>query len=121
MKAVERSIHDELLKNSEVKVFYRGDCRGCGECCSRFLPLSNHDIKRIKDFAAEHDIEQAPERAEIDLLCPYLTDERMCAIYDARPDICRIYRCDLHKAGVFHAGVIMPHHPYLVQDLREAI
>ncbi len=121
MESFARSVYDELARSSDVKVLYNGDCRGCGECCSRFLPLSDHDIERIREFSTAHNIQQSQERAEIDLLCPYLTEEKMCAIYDARPDICRIYRCDLHKAGVFHAGVVMPHHPYLVRDLREAI
>lgn len=74
-KAIAAAIHAGL-QSDDVTDLYSGDCRGCGECCSRFLPVS-----------------------PFDLLCPYLTDGRECAVYAARPEICRAYRCDRHKRG----------------------
>lgn len=38
-------------------------------------------------------------RGEVDLTCPWLTDSGECAVYAARPEVCRAYRCDLHKRG----------------------
>lgn len=80
-------------------VLYKGDCRGCGECCSRFLPLTPADRVRLKAFVRARGVEPVPERAAIDLMCPFLSEERECLVYEARPEICRAYRCDLHAAG----------------------
>lgn len=84
--------------------------------------MSSYDIERIKDYVSMNKIEQVPERAEIDLTCPYLTDGKLCAVYDARPDICRVYRCDIHAKGIHTPHLLlMNHHPYSIQDLREVI
>ena len=63
---------------------YTGDCRGCGECCSRFLPMSPFDRARLEAYVRRHGIEPTAPRADCDLLCPYLTDGRECAVYAAR-------------------------------------
>lgn len=90
-----------LASAQEPVVLYRGDCRGCGECCSRFLPLTLADRVRLRAYVKAHGIEQVPERADIDLMCPFLSDGRECLVYEARPEICRAYRCDRHAAGDF--------------------
>ena len=87
------------LQGDDVTDLYAGDCRGCGECCSRFLPTSPFDRARLGAYVRRRGIEPAEPRAEYDLLCPYLTDGRECAVYAARPEICRAYRCDRHKRG----------------------
>lgn len=97
-KAVSAAIHAGL-QSDEVTDLYTGDCRGCGECCSRFLPVSPFDRVRLEVYVRRNGIEPAEPRAEYDLLCPYLTDGRECAVYAARPEICRAYRCDRHKRG----------------------
>lgn len=114
-----REVHEALLGLS-VKSLYQGSCLGCGECCSRFLSLSEPDKARLLAYVLQHGIEQTPERAEVDLRCPYLTDERTCAVYDARPAICRAYRCDQHANGDF-SGVKahMASSRYTVEDMRE--
>lgn len=98
-------------------VLYKGDCRGCGECCSRFLPLTLADRVRLKTFVRAHGIDPVPERADIDLLCPFLSEERECLVYEARPEICRAYRCDRHAAGDFSglAGLVGAS----IADMRE--
>lgn len=114
-----RLVHDRPISSGTVKAIYSGNCLGCGECCSRFLPLSAYDVGRIEEHVSERGIEQRPERGGIDLLCPYLTEDRKCAIYDARPDICRCYRCDEHARGDFRAAsAILMHPPYGMRDMR---
>lgn len=82
------------------KVLYRGDCRGCGECCGRFLPMSRVDVARLVTYVRAHGVVPRPERdGAVDLTCPLLGEGRECMAYEARPDICRAYRCDLHAAG----------------------
>lgn len=115
-----RLVHEQQLATATVKNLYAGDCRGCGECCSRFLPLAAFDVERIETYIEGYGVEQQPERGDIDLTCPYLTDERMCAIYEARPDICRCYRCDEHARGDFRLQpFFMRHGPYYPCDMRE--
>lgn len=89
MNSAEIALHDHLVKTRHVTVLYDGDCRGCGECCSRYIPLNAADVIRLRGFVKRHGIEQRPPRADIDLTCPYLTDGNTCAVYDARPMICR--------------------------------
>mgnify|MGYP002519172773 FL=1 len=98
----------------------KGDCRGCGECCSRFLPMSYFDINRLVSYVREHGIEQRAPRGragDIDLTCPYLDDSCECMVYEARPEICRIYRCDKHLAGTMSAPAFMG--SMRIADLRE--
>lgn len=114
-RAVAAAIHAGL-RSDDVTYLYTGDCRGCGECCSRFLPVSPFDRVRLEAYVRRNGIEPAEPRAECDLLCPYLTDGRECAVYAARPEICRAYRCDRHKSeGSLPTGLrvyanIMKHH-----------
>lgn len=100
---------------------FNGDCRGCGECCSRFLPLSKRDLGRLARYVADNGIEMHHERGEVDLMCPYLGDDRECSVYDARPDICRAYRCDQHAVGDFKGMAIMVSGPYELCDMRELL
>lgn len=95
--AVARAAH-EALASVEVKSLYAGDCKGCGECCSRFLPITLADEARLLWHLAAHPVEIAAPRGEIDLVCPLLSESSECMAYEARPAICRVYRCDLHAA-----------------------
>lgn len=70
---------------------------GCGECCSRYLPLSERELRVLNTYIQTHNIHLTPERADIDLLCPLLSNDRRCMAYEARPFICRIYNCALHS------------------------
>lgn len=49
------------------------------------------------------DYVELEKRAEvdgaIDLTCPYLDENKECAVYTARPEVCRVYRCDKQVRG----------------------
>lgn len=95
-------LHQALSKTQTVKDLYtpKEDCRGCGECCSRFLPMSEFDMQRLCNYVRKHHIKPQERVARgIDLMCPYLTDTKECAVYHARPEVCRMYRCDKHVRG----------------------
>lgn len=83
--------------------------------------MSEYDMGRIRTYVDEHGVGQRDELSEADLLCPYLDVENgECSIYDARPDVCRAYRCDLHAAGDTAAiRALMLHPPYAERDMRE--
>lgn len=74
-----------------------GRCIKCGECCGNVLPLDQEDADRIQEYVIKHNI--FPQRQILvmcnKLQCPYYTGNiNGCAIYEARPKICRYYKCD---------------------------
>lgn len=100
-----RAAHEALAASApadtDLYTSRKGRCRGCGECCGRFLPLSLYDRLRLRAYARKHGVAPHAPRGEADLTCPYLTDELDCAVYPARPAVCRAYRCDKSAARDF--------------------
>ena len=35
-----------------------GKCSSCGQCCSNLLPLSNNEIRKIKEYIKKHGIKE---------------------------------------------------------------
>lgn len=100
-----------------------GGCRGCGECCGRFLPVTVGDMVRLRGYVAANRVRPAPERAQLDLLCPFLSQDRECLVYEARPEVCRLYRCDLdarHEMPAMARGQAERLAGARVVDMREA-
>lgn len=114
-----KAAYDMLAASAEVTDLYRGDCRGCGECCSRFLPVTPKDEVRLKWHLAAHPVTLAEPKAAIDLTCPLLSDAGECMAYDARPAMCRAYRCDLHARGAMLPSPEL--HGARVVDMRELL
>ena len=57
-----------LLRDQPVTDMHREDCRGCGECCGRFLPLTPADKVRLAAYVCSHGIKPHPEpRGIVDL------------------------------------------------------
>ena len=80
----------------------RGTHEGCGECCSRFLPMRPHEAVRLRMAALAAGWREEPGDV-LDMTCPLLTDDKLCSVYDARPAICRAYSCAEHARGDFRA------------------
>ena len=74
------ALHARLMVEQEVTDLYTGDCRGCGECCSRFLPMSLLDRARLRAYVRRHGVAAHAPWARLDLTCPYLTDGRECSV-----------------------------------------
>lgn len=98
-RAAARAAHTTLCATHGVRDLYEGDCRGCGECCSRFVPVSVFDLRRLEPYVRKNGVRPREPRGELDLTCPWLTDSGECAVYPARPESCRVYRCDRHVRG----------------------
>ena len=98
----------------------RGSHRGCGECCGRFLPVTAAEVAVLRAYVAAHGIRLRPEApGTLDLTCPLLTADRMCAAYPVRPAICRVYDCAEHARGVVR---VPPGAASMrVRDLREEL
>lgn len=82
-----------------------GECSKCGECCSALLPVSDDEIKQIRQYIKSHHIKpkscvRAPTTNHtIDLTCPFLDvgREQKCMIYEVRPLICKKFTCSKDK------------------------
>lgn len=120
---------EDVICDMEAGVFDytdNGQCSNCGQCCSRFLPVSEKEVKEIKRYVKKHHIEAcihfAPTREPlIDLTCPFRDNtKRICTIYDVRPAICRDFKCDKPKKKIM-ANKEMYHERYNVVDFWEEI
>ena len=73
-----------------------GSCQQCGKCCANVLLLSDAEIKKIKKYILTHNI-QSVNRQSVLLpyqdICPFLTTDNKCNIYEVRPSICKRYQC----------------------------
>lgn len=70
-------------------------CKGCGECCGS-VPIFKHIWEKHKDKAidlkkvVDMDNKVLPVRKDSPS-CVFLTEEKLCAIYEDRPETCRKY------------------------------
>lgn len=75
-------------------------CDRCGECCKIPIQVFSKDIIRLAEkLSMKNEMFQAQYIWEDPLLnniyflqdpCPFLTNKE-CSVYDARPDVCRIF------------------------------
>lgn len=97
------SSFNEFLDNTKVTdYFINNKCSECGNCCSRFLPLSNYEINTIKAYIKRNNIKQQTHSVNVmakqywDFTCPFLDDTKQnhkCTIYAVRPQICKSFTC----------------------------
>lgn len=81
-----------------------GECSNCGQCCGDILPLSKSDISKIDSYLKKHKIEATPKNllVAIDNTCPFRDEKnKKCKIYEVRPEICRVYKCDKTPQEVY--------------------
>lgn len=74
-----------------------GECSNCGECCGDILHLSRQEIKRIERYLKKHKIKPNARCVLVDYdnTCPFRDNtNKRCMIYEVRPDICRVYKCN---------------------------
>ena len=79
-----------------------GKCSRCGQCCSNFIPLTEEEKAHLIELCKKDDTEvqiKTLEDGRVYMLCPFLiyhpeTSTTSCSIYDERPSICRIFKCD---------------------------
>ena len=81
-----------------------GKCSGCGECCGDLLHLSKGEIKIIDNYLKNHKVEPTPQNilVEYDNTCPFRDNiNKICKIYNVRPQICRVFKCDKSPEEAF--------------------
>lgn len=97
-----------------------GKCSKCGSCCSAILPLKQSEINRLKKIIKARHIKPHTQPVvvkAIDLTCPFLTDDNLCQIYDKRPFICRVFKCDSKPTEEEFRMIKEPLIPTNVRDL----
>lgn len=71
-----------------------GECSGCGECCSNYLPLTRWEIHRLKLWAQRHKYVPELTGDVLDVTCPFLDKHtKRCVCYKERPEICKQFTC----------------------------
>lgn len=100
-------------------------CSGCGECCSNLLPMTRREIDAIRKYVRSYGIKPRkhfiPTRNPVlDGICPFRDNaNRRCTIYEARPAVCRIYRCDKAAHGDFSGEMPGEFSDYRLVNVRE--
>lgn len=73
----------------------KGKCIGCGQCCSDILHLSEQEIEKIDNYIKNRNIKPNKYRGDLNTICPFRNETlKICMIYEVRPDICRVFKCD---------------------------
>lgn len=102
-----------------------GKCTKCGECCGIVLPLDQEDADKIQEYVVVHKI--FPNKylriMTNKLQCPYYNGnkEKGCSIYEARPKICRYYKCDKKKADYKEVKILSNAIPVDMWAFAEAV
>lgn len=74
-----------------------GSCSGCGECCTEFIPMTQEEVDTIRSYVKKNNIQEIRylDDNNIGILCPFRDQEnKCCTIYEVRPNICRLFKCD---------------------------
>ncbi len=101
---------DEMISDMESGIWdytVDGKCSGCGSCCSDLLPMSEREVRQIRAYITKNRIKEqkhfVPTALPVtDFICPFRNNtEKRCEIYEVRPAICRDFKCDKPKQGVW--------------------
>lgn len=113
-----------IRKNKKISKMLKMNCAQCGSCCcDPVIELTDSDIKRLvkhtglptdrlirlyakSDFTTVNDTEdwinlsygkrQIGLRKKKDGSCLFLSDDRKCEAYEARPMACRVFPIDVY-------------------------
>lgn len=96
-----------------------------GECCGTVLPLDDEDLIRIQEYVYKNKIYPNKHMLVMrsKLQCPYYNGnrEKGCSIYEARPKICRYYKCDLNVMSIAELKTMKDTVPVDMWKFAEAV
>ena len=114
----------ETMENGVKNFAKDGECSRCGACCTALLPMSSKELKELKRYVKKHHIKpkiHVPPVSEpmIDMTCPFFDEQnRVCAVYERRPGICRSFVCSSSEETI-SKGKEELMRKYPVVNLRE--
>ena len=98
LEMVKRDMEDNIYNFTKD-----GKCSSCGGCCSNLLPMSDKEISIIKKYIEKHHIKECKhiiptKELTFDMTCPFRdNDNKICTVYEVRPQICKSFLCDSEK------------------------
>lgn len=97
------------------------ECKGCGECCSNYLPLRREEIKTMRKLAKIEN--RHPLRKDWYERCPFLNNSNKCDIYENRPLICKEYSCYNFENNIYNENAFkdIPFGEFNLVDIRKEI
>lgn len=105
---------DDGAINGIVDKTNNGKCSGCGECCSRLLPVSKKDQKEIIRYYKKKEVHLSLGGTPLNLdnlyyhICPFLdTGTKQCAIYPVRPSICKDFLCSQPDKSIRNRNIYL--------------
>lgn len=104
-------LNKETIKNPSIDKLtdktYNGHCSSCGECCSRFIPVSKKERKEILRYCKKENIVLSLSGVPLKLehaqyyICPFRNiGTQNCAIYPVRPNICKSFICNQPEKSI---------------------
>lgn len=84
----------------------KGKCSGCAECCGPFIPITYHEVKKIKKVIKEYNLTYNPHdyitSRGIEIQCPFLNPQtRKCKLHEIsvihKPEVCKVFKCCLSE------------------------
>ena len=90
------------MSNGTFDLTCNGKCTGCGGCCSNILPMTEDEIRTIRNYIKRYNIKEQKRllptvNPNLDMTCPFLDNSKKCdkcMIYEVRPRVCRDFICD---------------------------
>lgn len=74
------------------------ECSGCGHCCHlNVIAVSPEEVARMRWYAATHDVTPVDYGKTC---CCFLGEDGHCMIWEARPQICRLYNCQVPRRDI---------------------
>lgn len=95
--------HDSVTSDDPIVLHFDGEnsfpeCSGCGHCCHlNVIAVSPEEVARMRWYAAANGVEPI-DRGKT--CCCFLGEDGHCMIWEARPQICRLYNCHVPRREV---------------------
>lgn len=96
-----------------VDLTKNGQCSGCAGCCSSMIPVTEQELAEMKAYADKigfkPELPGKPDDDIVYIMCPFLQPKTVlsvrqpCAIYPARPAICRAFICNKSNQAIAKA------------------
>lgn len=108
---------EQARKDMEHGVYNKTDngrCTGCGSCCSNLLPMTDKEIRIIRQYIKRHHIKECKHgmllaKPALDMTCPFLDTSKStekCTIYSVRPAICKCFICSEPHGTLKHKELL---------------